>query len=45
MNTNMTGLDDFQKSPRPCALNESSLSIERVKRLYIHIIKVKVFGT
>ena len=30
MNTNMTGLDGFQKPLRPCALDESSLSIGRV---------------
>ena len=26
MNTNMTGLDDFQNSLLPCALDKSSLS-------------------
>ena len=31
MTTNMTGLDGFQKKNRPCALDESSLSIGRVK--------------
>ena len=31
MNTNMTGLDGFQKSLRPYALDESSLSIGNVK--------------
>ena len=31
MNTNMTGLDVFQKSFYPCALDKSSLSIGRVK--------------
>ena len=30
MNTNMTDLDGYQKSLRPSALNESSLSIGRV---------------
>ena len=31
MNTNMTqGLDIFKKSLHPCALDESSLSIQRV---------------
>ena len=30
MNTNMTGLEVFQKSVLPCALDESSLSIWRV---------------
>ena len=30
MNTNKQGLDGFQKSLRPCALDESSLSIGRV---------------
>ena len=30
MNTNMTGLDGFQKSLCPCALDKSSLSIGRV---------------
>ena len=30
MNTNMTGLDGFQKSLPTCALDESSLSIRRV---------------
>ena len=35
MNTNMTGfiLDGFQKSLRPCALDESSLSIGRMKKI------------
>ena len=28
MNTSMTGFDGFQKSLRPCALDESSLSID-----------------
>ena len=31
MITNMTGLDGFQKSLRPCTLEESSLSIGRVR--------------
>ena len=31
MNTNMTGLDGSKKSLHPCALDESSLSIGRVK--------------
>ena len=31
MNTYMTRLDGFKKSLHPCALDESSLSIERVK--------------
>ena len=31
MNTNMTGLDGFRKSLRSCALDERSLSIERVE--------------
>ena len=31
MNTNMKGLDGFQKSFCTCSLVESSLSIERVK--------------
>ena len=31
MDTNMTGLDGFQKSMHPCALDASSLSIRRVK--------------
>ena len=35
MNTNMTGKDDFQKYLRPCALEESSLSIGRVKVRYL----------
>ena len=30
MNNNMTGLDDFLKSLRPCALDERSLRIGRV---------------
>ena len=30
MNTNMIGLDVFQISLHPCALDKSSLSIERV---------------
>ena len=30
MNTNMTGFRWFSKTLRPCALYESSLSIERV---------------
>ena len=34
MNTNMKGLDGFQKTLRPCALGESSLSIERVNRAH-----------
>ena len=35
MNTNMTGLDGFQKSLRPCGLDESSLSIGRVNMHYL----------
>ena len=31
MNANMTGLDGFQKSLGPCALDKSGLSIGRVK--------------
>ena len=31
MNTNMTGLDGFQKYLCPCGLDESNLSIGRVK--------------
>ena len=31
MNTDMTGYNGFQKTLRPCALDESSLSIGRVK--------------
>ena len=31
MNAHMTGLDGFQKYMRPCALDKSSLSIERVE--------------
>ena len=31
MNTNMTGLDGFQRSLHPCALDEISLSIIRSK--------------
>ena len=31
MNTNMTGFSWFSKSLRPCALDESSLSIGKVK--------------
>ena len=34
MNTHMIGLDGFQKSLRPCALDESSLSIKRVKKWF-----------
>ena len=34
LNTNMTGFGDFQESLPPYALDESSLSIERVKKLY-----------
>ena len=35
------GLDDFQKSLRPCALDESSLSIGRVKNeMYKNVLKV-----
>ena len=33
MNTNMTGLNVFQRSLHPCGLDESSLSIGRVKEL------------
>ena len=41
MNTNMTGtgLDGFQKSLHPCALDESSLSIGRVN-LYAPMLNV-----
>ena len=44
MNTNMTGLDSFQKSLRPCALNESSLSMmptHFVKELNVGIVTCK----
>ena len=33
VNTNMTGLDGFQKSLHPCALDESSISIGRVNMI------------
>ena len=41
MNTNKTWLGGFQKYLRPCALDESSLSIERVKAAkgpFIHLV-------
>ena len=34
MNTNMTGFRWFSKIVHPCALEESSLSIERVNQLF-----------
>ena len=37
MNTNMKGLGGFQKSLRPCALEEGSLSIGRVKLAILDI--------
>ena len=33
MNTNMIGFRCFLKSLHPCALDESSLSIERIKHI------------
>ena len=39
MNTNMTGFKCFQKSLCPCALDESSLNIGRVKMVnYIEVV-------
>ena len=39
MNTNMTGLDGFQDTLRPCSLGESSLSIGRVNPLVLTVAK------
>ena len=38
MNTNMTGLRCFSKILRPCALDESSLSIGRVKTDKVYLL-------